>query len=191
MRISNGLGFINESDKGVQNNLFIHGPARWQLAQFIMMMASSNCTRVCRLCRELVLSKRTMSLFQCNRTPAIVGFKNSDSFSIPVLKSAWHSPGKSWTARHNTRAACHNAITVVEEICWFYITAIYTKHFQDIPFSWISQKLNTCVQHVPGIPPRPSSKLEHMDTRLHVYYKHNPMLYVSCICYFYTGKCTV
>ena len=37
----------------------------------------------------------------------------------------------------------------------------YTENYQDIPFSEISWKLNACtLQCVPGVPPRPSCKLE-------------------------------
>ena len=45
----------------------------------------------------------------------------------------------------------------------------YTENYQDIPFSEISRKLNACaLQCVPGVPPRPSSKLEleRLGTRL-------------------------
>ena len=45
----------------------------------------------------------------------------------------------------------------------------YTENYKDIPFSEISRKLNACtLQCVPGVPPRPSSKLEleRLGTRL-------------------------
>ena len=45
----------------------------------------------------------------------------------------------------------------------------YMENYQDILFSEISQKLNACaLQCVPGVPPRPSFKLEleRLGTRL-------------------------